>query len=454
MSATNRISGYREPPTPITAGAVESLLDLFEPEKTMPEHRVNLPNAEKLLHKAAREGKLEAVMTQIASDADVNERTQTSGGTLGVTPLFLAARMGRKDIIERLFEAKADVNLKSGSLAMTPLHVAICNRHIEVIEYLVAKKADLEATDFKGQRPLYLATSKKAIEAMNVLIDAGADINALSGKDVKNTALHLAISLNNLALVNLLLQKGADTEVRNSNRLLPLYFAVETAKTEIIETLLRNGADVNGANDRKNYTALHFAAQCDQKDTCELLLQNGADIEAKTTRGNPPLVVAVTWRAKSVIERLINLGANVNARSNDGSILHTAVKYGSLEIVEFLLNSGADKNVMHPSEPVVLAKSLFNRIKNGSDATKEWLEKNKTKPAKQLLDQLNKENRVDQYSKIIKLLEEPTPAETPAPGPALSKQPADQSSQNKRKGDEPPSSSNSLKRPRLPGEKR
>ena len=73
------------------------------------------------IHKAAKEGNIEAVKQHITAGTDVNAKDRKEGWT----PLYWTVREGQKEIAELLIEAGADLNAKSGTLEWTPLYRAI-----------------------------------------------------------------------------------------------------------------------------------------------------------------------------------------------------------------------------------------------------------------------------------------------------------------------------------------
>jgi uncharacterized protein len=87
------------------------------------------------------------------------------------TPLMLAALKGQLSLCKLLIERDADVN-KTG---WTPLHYAATGNHVEVIKLLLENHAYLDAESPNGSTPLMMAALYGGAEAVNTLLDAGAD---------------------------------------------------------------------------------------------------------------------------------------------------------------------------------------------------------------------------------------------------------------------------------------
>ncbi len=137
------------------------------------------------LHKAAKEGNIEAVKQHLAAGTDVNAKD-----IQGYTPLHHAANGGHKEIADLLIANGADVNAKDGGL-VPPLHYAAAFGQKEVAELLIAKGADVNAKGvLDGNTPLHWAAWNGHTEVAEFLIEKGAHVNAKNGLD--QTPLNLA----------------------------------------------------------------------------------------------------------------------------------------------------------------------------------------------------------------------------------------------------------------------
>ena len=110
-----------------------------------------------------------AVKQHLAAGTDVNARD-----SIGETPLYLAARSGRKEIVELLIAKGADVNEKDDFYGTTPLHWAAVYGHKEIAELLIGEGAEVNAMDNFGRTPLHWAKRKKHKETADLLRKHGA----------------------------------------------------------------------------------------------------------------------------------------------------------------------------------------------------------------------------------------------------------------------------------------
>lgn len=207
-------------------------------------------------------------------------------------------------------------------------------------------------------------------------------------------------------IVETLIRKGASLNKKNKDFLTPLHMAADRSYFEIIDLLLKNGADVN-ALDGLGQTALHRCARDDNDQTCRLLLgsynidptiislqgytaaqlasesvlkilKNPPDtvdlevqlLEASKTgdldtvqrivlsnphtvncrdldgRHSTPLHFASGYNRIAIVEFLLENGAEVHASDKGGLVpLHNACSYGHYEVTELLIKHGADVNI-------------------------------------------------------------------------------------------------------------
>jgi ankyrin repeat protein len=240
----------------------------------------------------------------------------------GFTALLFAARQGHLPVVKTLVEAGADINLGDPD-GTTPLIIAIINFHYDVAAYLIEQGADVHAADGRGRTALYAAVDQKNLDISN-------------RPPAKVEDHHTPLSL-----IQMLLARGANP---NAALLRPL-----TAR-----------AVLDGADGAMGAGATPFlrAARGGDVETMKLLLEHKANLHATTQAGaNAMLIAAGTgWRdgktrapdAASVeaVKFLAGLGLSVNAAnpSTGETPLHAAAGRGSDLVVEALLALGADIN--------------------------------------------------------------------------------------------------------------
>lgn len=162
----------------------------------------------------------------------------------------------------------------------------------------------------------------------------------------------------------LLVDNGADVNIKDERGNTPLHYAAQEGQTEIAKILIAKGANVN-AKGFKDGTPLHRAAKGGNKDVAVFLLDAGADVNAENYMERTPLHFAAKNGNIDVVEVLIARGAAVNAkdRSPGHTPLHYAAQQGHKEIAELLLSNGADVNArdLLAHTPMYWASARFNR---------------------------------------------------------------------------------------------
>ncbi len=124
----------------------------------------------------------------------------------------------------------------------------------------------------------------------------------------------------------------------------PVVAAAKDADWPLLQTLLRDGAEVNGIYGDGS-TALHWASYHDNFDSAKSLIDAGANVNATTDLGVTPLWLAAENGSADMIEVLLGAGADVRAALNSGeTLVMTAARSGNGNVVRQLLTAGADPN--------------------------------------------------------------------------------------------------------------
>jgi uncharacterized protein len=322
---------------------------------------------------AARTGNPDAIRVLVEAGANVNAK-ETWGGT---TALMWAVSEGHSDAVAALLKAGADVNARSN-------YVAAANGRGFEGRTPVANRTDPKTEEFASGwlTPLTLAAREGDVELARILVDAGADVNAVAGDG--KTALAIAAFNGNYDFASFLVDRKADVNRADAQRFTPLFWAVDRRNMEtapnfpwmvtadpmpLIRKLLDAGANPNAlvnntprARMREGSprivfaTALMRAAFAADLELVKLLLERGADPKI-VSRDNETMLSAAAGlafvhgyhRSKSPEERLevvklfVKLGNDVNWADDYGiTPLMAAGNFGNVPIVQFLIDAGGD----------------------------------------------------------------------------------------------------------------
>ncbi len=151
----------------------------------------------------------------------------------------------------------------------TPLLNAAVFGDVETVKLLLDKGADVNAMTDWGT-PLYMATLNEKTEVVKLLLEHGADPNI--PKRTGSTPLHAAIGRGNRSIVILLLAAGADPNAVASGGLTPLHICAIKGREEYCEVLLKHGAVPSlTLKDHKGKTPLDVANDMDHRKAYDLM---------------------------------------------------------------------------------------------------------------------------------------------------------------------------------------
>lgn len=223
--------------------------------------------------------------------------------------------------------------------------------HFSRLVHALAQQRGNEA----GTTPLYLAAAHGLVEQTKMLLGPThrADINALSRARSATfvrvswgTPLHGAATFGHISVVELLVQRGADTRAEDDEGRTALMLAASAGHTPVVAYLLEKYPDgLNLRCHRYGYTALHYAAQekFGPTEMLHLLLERGAQADARSAAGVAPLHLAAARGRVDFLQALVLHGADINARNpeSDESTLQLAARSRRVHAVQFLLEHGA-----------------------------------------------------------------------------------------------------------------
>jgi ankyrin repeat protein len=177
------------------------------------------------------------------------------------------------------------------------------------------------------------------------LKNAASTVNVNARNQYGWTALIWASIKNRTEVVDLLLKAGADANLQNRDGWTALIAALFENHTEVVRLLLEAGANAN-LQDKDGLTALMDASSKGHTEVVELLLNAGADVNLQDQVGGTALIWAAFLDHTKVVELLLEAHADANLQNRDGwTALIWAAYYGYTKGVELLLKAGADVNI-------------------------------------------------------------------------------------------------------------
>lgn len=185
--------------------------------------------------------------------ANVNARFY--GGNSGWTPLIEAVGRRSIQITKLLLDNKADTELTGGELSHTPLQEAVAHFDVGITHLLLQSGADVNARSANCVSAFHLATQSGQKNILELLLDAGADINAGAhfdaGGDFTVTPLLIAVLEDHPKTVKFLLDHGADPNISMGPFGTPLEVAKRQGFPDVVDILMMNGGTTRNDDERE-----------------------------------------------------------------------------------------------------------------------------------------------------------------------------------------------------------
>lgn len=344
-----------------------------------------------LFWQAMLQGREEIVELFIDLGADVNETCKilkliilkkTSIVGLSFLQYLVFTKISwrkRVKVAEILMKRGAEIHSVCNPLSLNVLQSAILRGNVEYVKFLLNSGARLDGPEWDRNEPMDLvlrAPRIKQKEILLLLIQHGLNVNSLSKNgnnyllltlikaisfdvDVAEiakilldngvpidglgnhgrSAFFLAIQLQNMELMSVLVEKGANVNLKTEDgkEIFPLYQAIFSNNVELIDFIISSGAEVN-AKTAQGFTALHLACNRNQEKIISLLLKKGAYISAESNHGRTPFlylkpqeykesnVLSIFIMVKEMAKQKFNNNLAVSQKDIDLIQMHQAVQ--------------------------------------------------------------------------------------------------------------------------------
>ncbi|ORX57198.1 ankyrin [Piromyces finnis] len=251
--------------------------------------------------------------------ADVNYRNND-----GYSILDIALTSGNKNIFLTLLKQANTIQLNESNqkaealiitIMKTQLSLYTINDKIIIIKQLIGKGANINAVDTTGNyTPLVLAVQNRSLELVKLLIENGANVNFVS-KNSSMSILMLAINIGEIEIVKYLLKCNANVNYINSAGKSPLKNALKQENHLIFLTLAKTNI-----KSIKGNLLIPIIRKGNLKVLKELI-NYGLDIDTIVENGNTLLAQAIIDRQVSIVDYLVDNGANVFSVNSHGNTI-------------------------------------------------------------------------------------------------------------------------------------
>ena len=360
----------------------------------------------------------------------------------GITALMTASVGGHVDAVKLLLENGADATATDKD-GLTCLMNAAENGNVEVLKALaghVDDKAFLDAVSTTGYNALTIASAHGHAGAIEFLVEAGANVGAVDDNGV--TALMYAAASNHVDAMKMLVEKGqAEIDFKHSHGGTALLEASTGGAKDAIKFLLDSGCQFDFVDNDGVSPLMAVASQGSidgQTAIIEALQKVKSEAEMKehinmfSYSGGSSVMFAAAGGHVNCTKQLIGLGADVNAIARatpdyleklkkmveEGTVtedepnvdgvtaLHVAAQGGHLEVVDILIEAGADVTVLDDEKRSAIMLSVKGNygdvskslVKAGADPNTSYTD-DEGKTHNLLFDAIMVEN--DDFAKVL-----------------------------------------------------
>ncbi|KAM8748594.1 ankyrin repeat and SOCS box protein 11 [Acanthopagrus schlegelii] len=225
-------------------------------------------------------------------------------------------------------------------MAAVQTEVSLCSQPWQRPLYIYGGLAcnSLMADSWSDRTPLHEAAYQGRLLHLRRLIAQGFHVDTVSLDRI--SPLHEACLGGHYACAKLLLDAGANVEAVSTDGATPLFNSCSSGSAACVRLLLQHGASLHTSYQLAS--PIHEAAKKGHRECLELLLSYGAHIDMELPVVGTPLYSACMARAAACVGLLLHSGADVQRGCGQDSPLHAAVLGGGANVVDLLLDFGAD----------------------------------------------------------------------------------------------------------------
>lgn len=320
------------------------------------------------------------IMLQYAPEQQLKKQN-----SIGRTALFLAIAEKQLDIARLLLSYEHNTQLEILAQGESLLYRVIANTQsvtgqeawqnsLSIFKLLLDRSSKEQlAVPYLGRLPIHKACEIGFVQYANLLLEKDPQqVNAKIDDSYGSSPLHIAVFLGHKILVTLLFHHGVNNLQTNKYGIIPLHIACKGSCTEIIEILLQTNREQQLCyRTLLGNTPLHQAIGDNNIIAIEIFLKKTMNkevlLEIRNNEGLNPLQLACALpNSLPTVKALISNGANIESMTEDTNMrpLHIACLRKNPDVVEYLLEHGAQVNVFNSHGYAPLHMATNNRGKN------------------------------------------------------------------------------------------
>ncbi|KAL1130420.1 hypothetical protein AAG570_011668, partial [Ranatra chinensis] len=288
------------------------------------------------LHTAIEHESLEAIECLLQSGADpniLNDKKQA--------PIHLATELNKVKVLEVMLHYKEKIDLRlGGEHGRTALHLAAIHDHDECARILISELGACPRQPCNnGYYPIHEAAKNASSRTMEVFLQWGESRGCTREEMISfydsegNVPLHSAVHSGDFKAVELCLKSGAKISTQQHDLSTPVHLACAQGALDIVKLMFGLQPDEKltclSSCDVQKMMPIHCAAMFDRSEIVQYLIAEGADMNALDKERRSPLLLAASRGGWRTVLMLIRLKANIHLKdSNHRNILHLIVMNG------------------------------------------------------------------------------------------------------------------------------
>ncbi|KAL0267531.1 UNVERIFIED_CONTAM: hypothetical protein PYX00_009777 [Menopon gallinae] len=273
-----------------------------------------------------------------------------TGGSKYQTAVHMVAsrQTGTATSILRALLAAAgkEIRLRTDAKGKIPLLLAVESGNQSMCRELLSSQAadQLRATTPEGDTALHLATRRRDLDMVRILVDYGTNVDIQNGEG--QTALHIAAAEGDETLVKYFYGVRASASITDNQDRTPMHLAAENGHANIIELLADKFKASIFERTKDGSTLMHIASLNGHAECAMMLFKKGVYLHMPNKGGARSIHTAARYGHVGIINTLLQKGEKVDVTTNDNyTALHIAVESCKPLVVETLLGYGADVHV-------------------------------------------------------------------------------------------------------------
>lgn len=281
-----------------------------------------------------------------------------------------AAKNGQVEEVRTLVASDTALINAADDAGNTPLHLACTGGQLEAARVLIDAGAELDAINKQAMTPLRLAIQSVQVETVRLLLDRGSateDNHPMFGSVMNQAFVITCQRGGDPALVDLLIERGLELDAGKIDALgmAPLDWAVHFSNLPLAQRAVEHGADVNLVCQRLGRPPLVSAVTNGSEGIVSLLLEHDADVSVTDDNGNPPIFYAVDQGRTAILAKLLAYGASTDyIEPHYGrNLIHVAAIKGYTDVAQMLVAHGGsiDAHDNSGKTPLFYAANYGNR---------------------------------------------------------------------------------------------